>query len=166
MIPFSIGVVIILVAFAQIYVIENVAQGLCDGDDIGDLCQFSSAMKTMYDMFLDGISMSDMSETPAMFVISAVFGFIVTILLLNIVIAIVSSKWNQVYDLGALHYWRNRLGILAEVKGIESTFGCFCSVDVPRDPPHDVIVAHICRLLWPRSGKYIPSYFSHYCMPV
>lgn len=117
-------------------------------------------------MFVGGIEIGELSNTPSMLIISAMFGFIVAILLLNIVIAIVSDKWAEVYEDGELHYWRNRLEFLAEVKGFDDTFNFFkrCGKTNTSQYPKnkvwpileipDKVVESVCRILWPRPGEY------------
>jgi len=169
LIPFTLGVMIILFAFAQLYVTENVGTPECNDGERGDLCLFDSAFLKVYGMFVGGIDISELSNTPSMLIISAMFGFIVVILLLNIVIAIVSDEWSEVYTVGELHYWRNRLDFLAEVKHFDRTFACFTGsretnnihsskgkVGTISRMPHNV-VEKICQLLWPR-----PDFWGHF----
>ncbi len=167
MIPFTVGVTIILCAFAQLYVTENAGTQECsayynNNGEIADLCVFDSAFLKVYGMFVGGIEIGELSNTPSMLIISAMFGFIVAILLLNIVIAIVSDKWAEVYEDGELHYWSNRLDFLAEVKSFDRTFkciiGCGKRTTTTQNPNSkswtNEVVVRICRMLWPRPGEY------------
>ncbi len=160
MIPFTVGVTIILCAFAQLYVIENAGAQECraynNNGEISDLCHFDSAFLKVYGMFVGGIDIGELSSTPSMLIISALFGFIVVILLLNIVIAIVSDRWSEIYYYGELFYWRNRFYFLAEeMKSFDRMFQCIigCGKTNSKSWTNEVVV-RICRMLWPRPGEY------------
>jgi len=191
--PFTFGVVIVLCAFANLYVIEGYGKYQCagensesDSESSTSFCGYSSAFQEVYSMFVGGIEIQELSLTNEMFVISGVFGYLVTILLLNIVIAIVSDSWAKVYEEGKVYFWFNRLEFLSEMKGYEyikekiSKRSAASEDVVDEKAPVDVMsnntdtqeddsgqpclnldpygaVVKICNLLWPR-----PDFWGHF----
>ena len=147
---------------------ENVGTQECktnnNDTENAEFCLFDSAFMKIYGMFVGGIEIGELSSTPSMLIISATFAFIVVILLLNIVIAVVSDKWSELFAEGEFYYWRNQLDFLTEAKSFYMTFRCFTRCNTSKSVhnsngiictilkiPHNVVVS-VCRLLWPRPG--------------
>ncbi len=104
LIPFMIVTVILLVAFGEMYMVDSISNGQCieqDGENgASPFCTFNDGLFQTYALFVSGIEMQDFADTRTMRVISIAFGFFVTVILLNVIIAIVSSSWDSAAERG------------------------------------------------------------------
>jgi len=119
--PFLGVTFLLLIAFGEMYMADNLANGRCNIEDGVEtkFCSFGESLLSTFDFFLGGISLSENSDSGIMTVISIVYGFLVTIVLLNVVIAIVSDSWAIVHEQGKNVFWQYRLIFLTEVKSYE-----------------------------------------------
>lgn len=102
LIPFLIVTLIMLLAFGEMYMVDSLANGTCANSEEGGLsfCTFGGALFSTYALFVGGIAIEEFASTTTMRIISIAFGFFVAVILLNVVIAIVSSSWESVSEKG------------------------------------------------------------------
>ncbi len=112
LVPFFVVSIFVLTAFAQMFLLEHIANDRCGsdagtqesrylrnadgGNTTGTLCTLEDSFYVMYGLFVGGIEIEDYSETALMGGIAVFFGFLVAIILLNVVIAILSNSWDDV----------------------------------------------------------------------
>eukprot|EP00594_Rhizosolenia_setigera_P006796 CAMPEP_0178942974 /NCGR_PEP_ID=MMETSP0789-20121207/2307_1 /TAXON_ID=3005 /ORGANISM="Rhizosolenia setigera, Strain CCMP 1694" /LENGTH=891 /DNA_ID=CAMNT_0020622473 /DNA_START=293 /DNA_END=2968 /DNA_ORIENTATION=+ len=104
LVPFLVVSFLMLGAFAQMYLIDNPTQYLT----------FQDAFWYTYSEFLAFTGFEE--PTVRQKVITGVFGFLIVILLLNVVIAVVSSAWEGVKERGRDDFLLYRIRLFLEVK--------------------------------------------------
>ena len=116
LVPFVIISGLILMGFAEMFWAQSWLVGNCGANEADDekFCSYWDSVLTAYSFFVGGIEVRDESVNEDnnwsdFTVIAALFGFIVAIVLLNVVIAIVSDLWAEVSGIGTVVYWLNRL---------------------------------------------------------
>jgi len=121
--PFFGVTMLLLIAFGEMYMADNLANGRCDKEDGVEVetkfCSVGESLLSTLDFFMGGISLAENADSGIMTTISIIYGFLITIVLLNVVIAIVSDSWAIVHEQGKNVYWQYRLIFLAEVKSYE-----------------------------------------------
>jgi len=161
LIPFLGVTLLLLMAFGEMYMAENWANGRCGNDDGNEatFCSFGESMISTFDFFLGGIPISEYSDSRMMTIISIFYGFLVTIVLMNVLIAIVSASWAGVHQQGKEVYWEYRLVFLSEVKSYEKYLclgrdGYSCSDRLMK--MLDKCLDKICQCFWLREywGKF------------
>ena len=109
LIPFIVISSLILMAFGEIFAVTllNERKEECNVEDhsefnsMTDFCTFQDSLFITYGLFLEGIGLEFYSQAGSMMrIISMVFGFLVVIILLNVVIAIVSKSWSKAVEHG------------------------------------------------------------------
>jgi ABC-type multidrug transport system fused ATPase/permease subunit len=89
-------------------------------EDIGasDFCSYNEAFLKVYSMFVEGIDLSLLTpETDRnLFWLSVFYAFLFTIVILNIIVAVVFDAWGRVSLYGRLYYWRYRHQYLVEAR--------------------------------------------------
>lgn len=93
-------------AFAQMYLIDNPSE----------YADFTAALWFTYSEFLAFAGLED--PTTRQKLITGIFGFLIVILLLNVVIAVASSAWEGVKERGRDEFLYNRIRLFLEVKGL------------------------------------------------
>ena len=158
LIPFLIVSSIVLLAFSQMYHIISLAKGICDEVPLDDeslhFCTSGRAIFSTYAMFVAGIETQDFgSQTPMEIVSMILFGFIVVVILLNVVIAIVSKSWGKVTKKGRQVFWEYRLIYYQDVKNYNGFF--------PKNKWAqtvnkciDNVLDRICKVLWTRADYW------------
>jgi hypothetical protein len=104
LIPFLVVSLLLLVAFGELYMVDSITNGECVNQGMGNgtspFCTFQDGLFWTYALFVSGIEIQDFASTTAMRIISIAFGFFVTVILLNVIIAIVSNSWDSVNEQG------------------------------------------------------------------
>ena len=101
LVPFLMVSLFVLLMFGEMYVLDGMAHGGCTmqgSDSTTDFCTVGNSLIKTYELFVGGIDVGDYADTPLMKTVSILFGFLVSIILLNVVIAIVSNSWNSVME--------------------------------------------------------------------
>ena len=140
-------------AFGEMFaVIMMKKKGECNVEDnsefnyLTDFCSYQTSFSISYGLFVRGLNLGEVYTqiSPVMRSISFLFGFLVTIILLNVAITMASSSWaqvasrgkevvsivislkfsflytiyhNQNSNLSYLKFWTYRLSFLMEVHG-------------------------------------------------
>ncbi len=108
LIPFIVISTLILMAFGEMFFVDMLGEkGGCNGDvDVDfdpatDFCSFVDSLFVTYGLFVGGIELDVYANAaPRIRVIAVIFGFLVAIILLNVVIAIVGKSWDEVVQRG------------------------------------------------------------------
>ena len=104
LIPFILVCTSLLFAFGQMYMLNSIGHGRCpidydaSAEGSNEFCSLNYSLFKTYGLFVGGIDIEDYADNPLMLGISIVFGYLITIILLNVVIAIVSDSWGKVMD--------------------------------------------------------------------
>jgi len=139
LIPFLIISMLILLWFAFVLLGRRLRGGECE-PFVTDYCTLPGAFVQMYSFFVGGLSMhgeiydaqeretipkdttiDDFAKLTWESVIIFLFSLLVTILLLNVVIAIVNQSWEKVAKNGELTFWQYRLEFLLDAKRTQQT---------------------------------------------
>mmetsp|Transcript_12589 Transcript_12589/g.19155 ORF Transcript_12589/g.19155 Transcript_12589/m.19155 type:complete len:867 (-) Transcript_12589:550-3150(-) len=120
---FLLALGVILLAFAQMFLIVYTETGICklDGDEFPH-CTFNLSLLKVYTMLMGEIGDETRYETSrvAQF-LYVVFAFLVVILLSNVLIAIVTDSYGIIKnDRANIVFWSNRLDFVAEMDAIAS----------------------------------------------
>ncbi len=107
LIPFIVVSALILMAFGEMFSLDMLGeQGECkvEGNttyDATDFCSFGDSLFITYGLFVGGIELDAYANAETrMRAIAVVFGFLVAIILLNVLIVIVGNSWNEVVQNG------------------------------------------------------------------
>jgi hypothetical protein len=93
--------------------------------DTEDFCEYGSAFLKMYAMFVggtDGNLLTTETDTNLL-VLSIFYSFLFSIILLNILVAVIFDAWGKVSPYGRLFYWRFRHQFLVETSFARRRFG-------------------------------------------
>lgn len=157
LIPFLTVSVVLLIAFGEMYRVENLGNGSCSlPQEEGSLsfCSSGRALFSTYAMFVAGIEMQDFSSTSTMMLVSIFFGFFVAVILLNVVIAIVSTSWENVAEKGKEVFWEYRLVFYQDVKKYEELMPWHDGGEIRWVQKFNTLTDHcldvVCKTLWIR----------------
>jgi len=134
--PFMLALLIILLAFMQMFFTVFRQTGYCNGFDnekaFVDECdpessepyRFCSSWRTLlsvYTMLLGEVDESDFESSSAATFLFVVFVFLVVILLANVLIALVTDSYGVIRnERAAIVFWSNRLNFIVEMNVIKS----------------------------------------------
>ena len=93
-----------MAAFGELYMVDSINNGECASQESSGgpypFCTLQDGLYSTYTLYVSGIYMQDLDSTTNKKIISIVFGFLVTIILLNVIIAIVCNTWSSVTEEG------------------------------------------------------------------
>ncbi|GKY93492.1 hypothetical protein MPSEU_000316600 [Mayamaea pseudoterrestris] len=121
---FLLAVGVILLAFAQMFYFVYVNTPLCDQstDSICDFphCTFQSSLLKVYVMMMGEVNTETRySDNLTAQILYVAYGFLVVVLLSNVLIAIVTDSYEIIQnDRAAIVFWSNRLDFCAEMDAI------------------------------------------------
>jgi len=129
LVAFLIAVGVILLAFAQMFYFVYLDTSICDPNQTGDPdyddcafphCSFEGSLLKVYTMMMGEIGDETRYSTNLTAQILYVgYGFLVVILLSNVLIAIVTDSYEIIQnDRAAIVFWSNRLDFIAEMDAI------------------------------------------------
>jgi hypothetical protein len=117
MIPFGIITFLMLGAFAEMYFKSAHGTSVCVLDvDASDFCAYNEAFLKVYAMFVGGIdgSLLTTDADSNLFWISIFYAFLFSIVMLNVLVAVIFDAWGKVSPYGRLHFWKYRHQFLVE----------------------------------------------------
>lgn len=121
---------IILIAFAQMFVILYRQTDHCVGDNADEFphCTFINSVLRVFIMLVGAVDMADYQSSTVATLLYVLFAFLVVILLSNVLIAVVSDSYGVIKDQRAsIVFWSNRLNFIAEMGAISSVLIVFGS---------------------------------------
>lgn len=119
MIPFGITTFLMLGSFAEMYFKSAFETSVCTEDiDASEFCIYKEAFLKVYVMFVGGIDSSLLTTDTqtGLFWISIFYAFIFSIVMLNVLVAVIFDAWGKVSPHGRLYYWRFRHQFLIETR--------------------------------------------------
>jgi hypothetical protein len=119
MIPFGITTFLMLGSFAEMYFKSAFETSVCTEDiDASEFCIYKEAFLKVYVMFVGGIDTSLLTTDTqtGLFWISIFYAFIFSIVMLNVLVAVIFDAWGKVSPHGRLYYWRYRHQFLIETR--------------------------------------------------
>jgi hypothetical protein len=152
LIPFLTVSVVLLIAFGEMYHVENLGNGSCSllpqEEESLSFCTTGRALFSTYAMFVAGIEMQDFSSTSTMMLV------FVVVVLLNVVIAILSTSWENVTEKGKEVFWEYRLVFYQDVKKYEELMPWHDGGEIRWVQKFNKLTDHcldvVCKILWIR----------------